>query len=227
MKNKNVAEVKTENELLLTLGAKLQIEIEGIALRFVSTLIGVDPKKCMIIRTPSAPADFDLKGALFSGREMIIRYLHEGRVFGFKSRLLGAASAPSELLFIEYPQKTEHYDLRLKKRIQCFIPAKIKIDGQEILAAIVDISESGCRCLIKPVEDKLWEESLPSFQKDAILEMICQFPDEDIEQAFNVTIKNVIEEERKISLGLSFDTIDGEGRGVITRYVLYATKFGY
>jgi len=215
MKTENVDHFATGKRISIETGTQLQIEIEGVAFRFKSTLVGMEPDKYLIIKTPMAPPSISIKVKLFRGNEIVVRYLNRGTVFGFQSKMIEAISTPIRLLFIEYPKIIEQYDLRSHERMDCFLPAKIKIKDKEKQGTIVDINERGCRCLIKALKG----EKLPSLQIDEQIFLMCQFPGIDGEHVVSGKVKNFRRYEQGMALGIMFHEIDPEIQNIIAQYI--------
>jgi hypothetical protein len=204
------------------LGTFLQIEIEGLAYRLESTVVGIEPKKNVIIKIPKAPADISLKYVLFPGKKVVVRYGSGGSVFGFKSKVVKTIFSPTGLILLEYPRVIENYDLRSEERVACFFPAKMRTDGGEVLGAIVDISEKGCCCVLKTS----WGEDLPTYHKDERITLMCKFPGIEGEKPVSGIVRNIINEKRtEIVLGISLDEVHKEATEIIREYILYATQF--
>ena len=141
-----ISDPDTGKRIFIELGTEFQIEIEGITFRLKSTLVGMELGQYLIIKTPSFPSEVgNIKQKLFPGIEIVVRYLHKGTVFGFRTQLIEAFFTPRRLLFLEYPKVIEHYDLRSNRRVECIIPAKIILKEKETEGTILDINEKGCR----------------------------------------------------------------------------------
>ena len=63
---------------------------------------------------------------------MTVRYLWSGSVWGFQASVLNTTQNPAPLIFLSYPGSIERYDLREEERIDCLIPTKAEINGNEI-----------------------------------------------------------------------------------------------
>lgn len=214
----------TRKGILIELGSQVQIEIEGVTFRFKSTLVGMESKNCLIIKTPMVPSDApftSIKHKLFPGVQIVVRYLYKGTVFGFQSKLIKSITSPIRLLFVEYPKIIENYDLRSEERTDCFLPAKIEIRNQEEHGAILDISERGCRCLIKELEGNI----LPYTQIDERITLRCQFPGIKDDQVVSGTVKNFSRDKQEMILGIEFHEIATRLRTIIDQYVSNIKQF--
>jgi len=224
MEAENVDYLAMGRRILIELGSQLQIEIEGVAFRFKSVLVGMESDEYLIIKTPMVPSDApfsSIKQKLFQGTQIIVRYIYKGTVFGFQSKLIESISTPVRLLFVEYPKIVENYDLRSQERTDCFLPAKIKIMDKEEHGAILDISEKGCRCLIKALKD----EKLPSAQIDEQVTLTCQFPGIGGEQVVLGNVKNISRDKQEMILGIAFHEIAARVKDIIDRYLSNIKQF--
>ncbi len=209
----------TGKRISIESGTQLQIEIEGVAYRFKSVLIGMEPDEYLIIKTPMVPSDApfgSIKHKLFRGSQIVVRYLYKGIVFGFQSKLIEAIYTPIKLLFVEYPKIIEHHDLRSQVRVDCLLPAKIKIKDEEKHGVILDISKKGCRYRIKALED----EKLPSIQIDEKITLRLQFPGIEDEHLVSGKVKNISRDYQEMSLGIEFHEITPEVQNIISQYIL-------
>lgn len=224
MEAENVDYLAMGRRIFIELGSQLQIEIEGVAFRFKSVFVGMESDEYLIIKTPMVPSDApfsSIKHKLFPGTQIVVRYLYKGTVFGFQSKLIEAISAPVRLLFVEYPKIIENYDLRSQERTDCFLPAKIEIRDEEEHGAILDISEKGCRCLIKALKG----EKLPSTQIDERVTLTCQFPGIEGEQVVSGNVKNISRDKQEMILGIEFREIAARVKDIIDRYLSNIKQF--
>jgi len=87
---------------------------------------------------------------LKTGQECIIRYLMDGNLYGFKTKILKIQFDPTPLLFLKYPDNVENLQLRKDERIHLNIPVKIAYEQEGAApftaeGIMLDISRSGCR----------------------------------------------------------------------------------
>jgi len=214
-------QVDTGKRISIELGTQLEIEIEGVPTRIKSSLVGIEPDEYLIIKAPEAALPDSIKNKLFRGNQIVVRYLCKGTLFGFRSQLVQVTSTPIRLLFVEYPKTIEAYDLRSHERVDCFLPAKIEIKDEEKNGAILDISEGGCRCVIKSSEG----EKLPSVQIGELITLSCQFPGTESEQVISGEVKNVGMDKQKAVLGIQFHEIAPGLQNIIAQYISTVNEF--
>ncbi len=117
-----------------------------------SELIGVDDGKYLIVKMPPLHTMENVSNLLVKGNEITVKYMYKGTMFGFQSPILDLLHKPFKLVFIKYPDKINSYDVRGNKRVECFLPANVKIAEHIIEGSITDISRAGCLFAIEASE---------------------------------------------------------------------------
>jgi hypothetical protein len=183
--------------IFLQIGLTLKLEIEDVSMPMESTLVGVD-NNLIIIKTPSPFHLIEHK--LTRGRIFVVRYIFDGTIFAFQTKLYESLIRPSRLLFLEYPKIIQKNELRTQKRSRCFIPAIIKQDEDENKGALLDLTKEGCRCKLTNSENEYF---LPFKIADEI-SLQCKFP--GVKGTIKITgiIKNIHKSKNKINLGINF-----------------------
>ncbi len=205
-------------------GTPLQIEIEGIAFRFASTFIGMEAQEYLILKVPEVPREAPIRNIrtkLISGVHLVVRYLNEGSVIGFRSQLSEAIFAPHRLMFVKYPQTIEHHDLRSDKRVNCTLPAKIVIENKNYKGTMLDISKKGCQYLTRDLRETI----LLSLKKDDQISLQCQFPGVKEELVVPGKVKNIKKTARELSLGIQFQQMKPDVKGIIDQYIFTIQEF--
>ena len=88
------------------IGTSMQLEIEGFENRMASFLVGVLPDQYLIVKMPEL-GDWDGQPKhLELESEILVRYVHRGAVWGFKSRAKRVISTPVGLLTVSYTHLT-------------------------------------------------------------------------------------------------------------------------
>lgn len=114
--------------------------------------IQLDQGKCpSFFRGYSYPKYILLDGPLsrgspvvsISGAAYVVRFVHDGRVYGYDSILMKQYTAPVNLWVMRYPDEIQTVNLRKSLRVNTFIPATFAGGEGEITGAFVDISEGG------------------------------------------------------------------------------------
>ena len=85
----------------LEIGSQVKLEFPNLDVLFESVMVGMLQESCLIVTNPQPFSELeDLVGG---EQRVIIKYVHKGREWMFKSQLLKAVDSPSQLLFFEYP----------------------------------------------------------------------------------------------------------------------------
>ncbi len=125
----------------LEFGTLLQVQFEGVGSAKTS-IIGIDRDKCLIIKPPALVG---IETKLFKKNQTVVRYFHEGMIFGFRCTLIGFIKTPFPLLILSYPDAAEQLNLRKHKRLSCLLNGQLLTDPLAFKIVILDISDSGCR----------------------------------------------------------------------------------
>ena len=134
------------------IGTILRLQIEGTRRRLSCELIGVDEGKYLIVKIPSLHIMESVSSHFENGNKITAKYMNKGTMFGFQSTIIDLIHKPFKLVFIKYPDKTDSYDVRGNKRVECFLPANMKIADQILEGSITDISRAGCLFTIETHE---------------------------------------------------------------------------
>jgi flagellar protein YcgR len=104
-----IKQIKAANQAIADVGTQFQIEIEGVPTRFKTTLVGMDPDKCLLVKAPKITGDDKSDKELAVGDNVIVRYLYNGAVLGFQSKLIDSIK-----LFCRFPGITGEYEIVCK-----------------------------------------------------------------------------------------------------------------
>ncbi len=199
----------------LEIGCRLLIDFDDMAVSFRSALVGIEHGKYLLIKSPSPFGKIDHDQ--FKVKDMIIKSLYKGTIYAFRSRLMSVISEPSELMFIAYPKKIEHHELRSHKRFKCSIVAQARVDDQERGAVIENISKGGCLCVIEAFS----RDDNPAGLLNNTIPFRCHFPGSKGEISFLGEIKNARKKTDEIAVGLKFVNPDDKDtvQDIINNYI--------
>ncbi len=183
------------------IGTTLKIQLEGSQSRLTSELIGVDEGKYLIINMPPIQSMGNAASSIYKGGDIVVRYVHKGTVFGFKSRIKHFITAPVKLIFIEYPKKIENQNLRAHKRIDCYLPANAKIADNTVEGTVTDLSKEGCLFTAKRMNI---EKSADQLQIDNEIGISFQLP--GVEEKLDIPgkQKNIKKDRDNVQIGILF-----------------------
>jgi hypothetical protein len=150
------------------------------------------------------PKSFDTLGFSY-GDTVILRYLHAGVVYAFRTLVLNAVHAPEGLLFVAYPQAhaVQHHPLRASDRLPCSLPVNLTLGDTASAALVVDLSQSGCQCVLPPSADAGAEDSLENLVAQRVQLQLHGLGEGELTLAGAVR-RHVIG-ERSQRLGVEFD----------------------
>ena len=200
--------------IMLDVGVDVQLRLEGVGFPLQSMVVGMEPDEYLIIKSPKSIAS--IKHKCVPGSEMVVRYLYNGTVYGFQTKLIEYITSPIKLFFLEYPRIIEHHDLRQEKRFPCHFPARLKLrDAREVASIITDISQSGCRCLV----DMERNHGMNMPHIDDKISFACQFPGVQGAYVIAGTVRNISKARSEIVLGVEFAVVEEEINSILARYM--------
>jgi c-di-GMP-binding flagellar brake protein YcgR len=192
----------------MKIGATLKLQIGGTDARLTSELIGVEEDKYLIIRMPPVPSVgtvSNLLSLLYKGNTVVVRYLHKGTIFGFKSCIYHVITDPVKLIFLEYPKKVEDYNLRAHRRVDCYLPASVGVAGNTIEGAITDISREGCHFTVEKSKVKRL-----ILQIDKEVDISFQLPGVGEKLTIAAKQKTIKKDKNSINIGVEFINMDNK-----------------
>lgn len=214
---KNIRHHTLSNEnFCLEIGIKLLVNFDDLEVPFQSTLVGIERGKYLLLKSPGPFGR--IEHDLFKAENLIVKSLYKGTIYAFRSRLIDTISTPSKLMFIEYPQKVEHHELRLHKRFKCSIVAQTEVNQKETGGVIENISLGGCLCIMETDSN---EKNYPSDLLNDTLPFRCHFPGSSGEISFMGEIKNARHKSDEIAAGIKFIYPDdsNEIQGIVNNYI--------
>lgn len=142
--------------------------------------------------------------------DIIGRYVYEGQLFGFESKLLQKLSSTIPLWFIQFPQSIEMINLRRSKRISMILEVDL---GEDLQVYTKNISRDGAALFMMvpttPVDIKVGK----------ILEMNFELPDgRQIEKLLGKIVWKHEDRER-LHFGIQFDRRCKAQLGIINEYL--------
>ena len=132
-------------QLRVSLGKNVVIRVPGAEHSYRGRIVGFDPYDYLIasVRLPGR-----IREQLALGGQIIVKYIHQGTVYGFKTEAYNAITSPTSLIFFAYPSVIEKVELRRDTRAKCNIGARLQSEEDEYECMIVNISATGCRATV-------------------------------------------------------------------------------
>lgn len=200
--------------IAVEIGIPIKVEVEGIEIPLQSTIVGLENNRYIIIKAPEPFQRVEHK--LFKGNELIVRYISDGTVYAFQTRVLEIITKPLSLLFLEYPRIIQHHELRVQKRLHCHIPVRVLFADKENLGCILDLAVSGCRCLIRAAKN----QGLIPCDLDSKLTLKCIIPGSKEMITLTGSVKNLKRTRKEIDLGINFDSgLANENRKILAWFL--------
>jgi hypothetical protein len=209
-----------EKSLRVDIGTELNIKIDGVSIPLKSEFVGMEMGEYLIITFPRPFQN--IKHKLFRGNLITIKYIFNGKVYAFQAKLIDTIMSPKKLLLIEYPNIIELHDLRSRKRLDCFIPTKIRQKNHEHKGAILDIDNRGCRWHTKVLMNASLLSTLVVGQE---ITLVCQFPGIAGELEVIGKLKNTENINQETVLGIIFHKGSQKVQKVIAQYIFSAEDF--
>jgi Tfp pilus assembly protein PilZ len=170
-------------------------------LRAQAKVIGWSPKQALITTLP-----MDNRMLIIpTGTELIVRYLLDGTVYGFVTRLLHKQQGPLGMWLLEYPEVVEVKNLRRSPRIPLYLKAHTA-DGEEW--DMLDISNFGAAMATEETQ----------FLGDEV-ELSFSLPDGSEIANLKSKIMRVNYSDQESIIGVSFDENDHEHLGRVRAYI--------
>ena len=207
-------EFTTDNSIPLNIGAQLEIESRKLGISLKSMLVGVLHDKYLIVTTP--PPFNIVQEALHSEEKIVIKYIHDGKLFMFKTILLKAIVDPHYLLFLGYPSIIHHHDFRSAKRAALFIPCTFKMPGSLVCRGVLlDISSEGVLLQVNTKNNQL----LPNVVLNDHVRLRCLLPGFADEQDITGQVKNIRKDHIEAKIGIEFIQLQDSVQKKIEHYL--------
>lgn len=215
-----VEKTEVAKELSIGLGSQLFIQIQGTSSRLKSILVGALPGRYLILTAPRTPG---VESYIYEGNTVTITFLSEGVVYGFRANILNHIFVPARLVFLSYPEKIEKHELRRHYRVECNIPAEISLEGHDAVyrGVILDISTGGCKFTFLEPENlnehpiQVGDRLNTTFELMGIRNI----------RTISGEIRSLSMDDKKVTLGISFDQTNTELLNKIESYVNSVIKF--
>ncbi len=193
----------------MDVGTKLEIQIKagGTQLTITSELTGVEDDKYLMIKWPTVDPKVDASNLIRKGNTVFVKYLHEGVEFSFQSHILEVISNPAKLIFIKYPENTEVNVLREHRRVDCYLPASVRIADNIIKGAITDISKIGVLFVAEiPADDN----TINQLETSNEIGLTFQLPGLQRELSMTAKLRTITKDKDKVCIGIEYGKTDVE-----------------
>lgn len=214
------APLKTRNtgaKLEIALGTRLLLSVNGTEGKHGTELVGLNPYEYLILKMPLVPG---IRSRMAPGEALTMRFIHQGTIIGFRTHIITQINKPSALIFVEYPDVLEQYELRTHKRLRCLIPAEMHSAYGINRGAIVDLSAGGCKMCFEV-------KSSDAFKKLVAHDMMVLkanlFAGE--ESTLSCICRNVEMEKSSLIVGVAFLDLDRDVTKRLQEYIETVSSF--
>lgn len=198
-------------------GMDIDVEIEGSQTRQRGRFIGMEPGQYVILAVPESKIPSGMDGKFVAGKQVAVHYFYRGMAYHFESPVLATLLQPARLVFLRYPRTIEERCIEERRRVDCYLPARLKLGDRLVDGTVTDISATGCRCRLKNAT-----LDAAGIGLDAIPLMLAiifpQFGDQS-EFTLNAAIRNLQQDRGKTEMGLEFLGLDDELRRKLARSI--------
>lgn len=187
--------------LAIELGTEVSLDAARIIGRLRSRIVGMAPGRYLILTAPPAQPPGPLHKQFREGDSVIVRYLYNGSVFGFRSFVSTVATSPERLVFIAHPTHVEEYNIRSAPRLDCFVPCLIDCaQGASYEGTISDMSKTGCQVLIR---SENFGESKASHGDEITLKF--RLPGRESDLSVLGEVRRIDQDGERLRIGIAFD----------------------
>ena len=193
-------------------GIPLVLEAPGLnQAKMTSFFRGYRPREYLVIDHPTQEGQ---PAKLRDYNEVVGRFIHEGRVYGFRSRVKFVVRRPFPLVFLIYPNKVEAELLRKDSRYPVVLEAVCSTQPLEgsvagiPRATVLNISQGGCRI-----------QSAKPFKSGITLYLTVVLPERGQVNDLAVLLRRVEKRGGHFLLGTQFADLDEDSGRVIQDFL--------
>jgi DNA-binding NarL/FixJ family response regulator/c-di-GMP-binding flagellar brake protein YcgR len=200
-------------EFPVQIGARIKIVFFDLEKEVECNLVGLVKDNSVIVENPIPEIDLQQQ---IHGRRVMVKYVYKGRMWMFKSQLIGVTKKPAPLLFLEYPEAIHFHELRKAKRSSIFIPSTFHLEGEkELFGVLIDMSLTGSLCQIKHNN----QQNVPVIDIDSTVVLRCLLPGISEEQMLYGKVKNMKIEQGETRIGVEFESLQPQLTNTIGKYL--------
>ncbi len=203
--------------IAIEVGTELQLEIDGVAPRVRSELIGMEPGSYFIVKTPTLSQLGGIGMKLYAGNRVVVRYVYRGSAYGFETTILDSIATPVRLLFLTCPKVVVERNIRSDRRIDTALPAKIGTGDQAREGTVTDISAKGCHFRARVPKGTSATAFADELNKEVILAI--QLPGVQGELNIKGKTKNIRKDGDYADAGIEFLDPDEKIKTSIEAYI--------
>jgi len=185
----------------------------------------MEPGRYLIIRISENDLIGNFRSDNVRQSPMIVRYLHNGTVYGFRSSIVNIVLVPAKLFFVTYPTKLDEFSALSGSRHECILPAMTLIGNDLVDMVILDISKQGCLCMIK-TEGMDHDKIYAGVNVNNTIDIKVQFPGAEGKFGLMGKIRNISKDVGKILLGVQFEKMPPELKDGLDSFLSLIERHG-
>jgi c-di-GMP-binding flagellar brake protein YcgR len=203
-----------QRKVSIEIGTQVLMQINGVAGRFPSQFVGRDQDRFMIFKIPRAQVN--LSNRLMKGAPLVVRYRHQGRIFGFESMIVGIIAEPFGLLFINSPNIIEEHRLRKNTRVDCYLPCSVELVEGQAGGVIVNISSQGARCLFSNMKSN---RRVLDELRDQVVKVHVALRESEAPLLLTARVLSAQQFHGAVSAGLRFENVDEASQSKLVTHI--------
>lgn len=201
--------------LPLSFGQSLTIEVSGKS--YKTFLRGEKESEFLIVDIPTRGTGIPV--SFQKDAKCVVRFMHEGTVFGFAAYMRKEIVNPVHFLILDYPQNIEEFNLRKSERLETFLPVKLVLGNKKEKTKpnsfVIDLSKGGCRIYI---------DGTASFNVEDKIQLTFPLPPWEPVQDQDGLVKVLHAIEKKFVIAIEFCDVDTQTQKKIDDFVHFVTN---
>jgi c-di-GMP-binding flagellar brake protein YcgR len=181
----------------LQFGGQLQLQLEEGGNRVKGTFLGLEGEKYLILKVPGNAQVFD---QLRQGKQIVVRYVSEGCVYGFRTQVMAQITYPFPIVFLTYPRAIENVNLRKESRVECCVASEIVVDDRPVHGFILDLTSQGCKFVLRSSP----AVTAPRLEPNQPVHVRTSIPGDAELRSFAGVVRNLQCEQDRTYLGIQF-----------------------
>lgn len=207
------------SHLVIAAGNVVAIQRVGEETRVRAEVLGAVPDAYIALRYACGSPRSRAAGFLNLRAEdsLILRFVHEGVVYGFRTAISRLVTDPEPLVFVRYPRFVEQVSMRRELRLSCRMPCLVTADGGSAQPGLMlDVSAAGCRVVVRHDHNEAAPpEGLP-------VTVTLALPDQTEPFSAPGEVRRLTDEVEERALGIAFNHEQRELYEVLERYLWLA-----
>lgn len=190
--------------LALELGSELRLQVDGIDWSVRTEVVGMEPSRFLIVRTPDIGNASAGGHSLLPGDRVVARFMDRGVVLGFESEVLETVSRPERMMFLSYPDIVTPEYLRASSRIDCFLPGQLLLGTRSMSGVVTDLSVGGCLWRIKSVRAEEQAMLFTALDRAMSIQLKLRMPNVEKAVVVKGKLRNIRKDNGRIRVGIEF-----------------------